>query len=235
MQHTDIGADGGFGQERQPDGATETARAAANEAGEQARAVAGTAAEGARDVAQTAKEQAAQVATQAKEHGRDLAHEARLQVRQQAESQTHQIAGKLREFADEVFALVDGRPEEAPNVRGYADQAAGKVAELARRVERRGFDGALDDVKSFARRRPGAFLLGAAVAGFGVGRLVRNAPGSDATTGSDQMTTPHPEPVSGMATPQTTGLTPGGAPPLVEGPAVSRGDLPTTELPTGAV
>jgi hypothetical protein len=31
----------------------------------------------------------------------------------------------------------------------------------------------LEDVQTFARRRPGVFLLGAAVLGFGVGRYVK--------------------------------------------------------------
>ena len=229
MQHTDIGADGGTRQGPAPGGAKDTAKAAADQAGEQARNVAGTAGEGARDVAQTAKEQASQVVTQAKEQGRDLADQARTQVREQAEGQTQQIATKLRDIGDELFALVDGRPDQASNLRGYADQAAGKLSEIADRIESGGLDGALNEIKSFARRRPGGFLLGAAVAGFGIGRLVRNAAGS----GGDGTGT-RPQVAPGLATPQTTGLTTG-APPLVQGPAVSRGDLSTTELPTGIV
>ncbi|MEO7836696.1 MAG: hypothetical protein ABIS21_03515 [Acidimicrobiales bacterium] len=35
------------------------------------------------------------------------------------------------------------------------------------------FEALVGELRSFARQRPAAFLLGAAVAGFGVGRIVR--------------------------------------------------------------
>ena len=44
---------------------------------------------------------------------------------------------------------------------------------LASRMEQGGAQGVVDDVTRFARRRPGAFLAGAAGVGFVVGRLVR--------------------------------------------------------------
>ena len=37
----------------------------------------------------------------------------------------------------------------------------------------------LEDLQSFARRRPGVFLAGAAVAGFGIGHAVRANSSSD--------------------------------------------------------
>jgi len=57
----------------------------------------------------------------------------------------------------------------------YARQASGEVQRFAQRIDERGFDGLVDDLQSFARRRPGAFLLGAAVTGFATGRLLRGA------------------------------------------------------------
>ena len=41
-------------------------------------------------------------------------------------------------------------------------------------INDRGFDGLLDDLRSFGRRRPGAFLFGALAAGVLVGRFGRN-------------------------------------------------------------
>jgi hypothetical protein len=81
--------------------------------------------------------------------------------------------------------LAEGRPEEAGQLSAYAQKAAGKVTDVAERVEARGVEGALDDMKSFARRRPGVFLLGAGIAGFATGRLLRAATtaDSDATPG----------------------------------------------------
>jgi hypothetical protein len=51
--------------------------------------------------------------------------------------------------------------------------AADRVYSVAEDFQVRGVSGVLEDVQSFARRRPGAFLLGAAVIGFGVGRYVK--------------------------------------------------------------
>jgi hypothetical protein len=218
MEHTDIGA-------RNAPNLPGDVDPGEGRVGEQPRQVAGTATEGAKDVVQTAKDHAAEVGTEIKEQGRDVVNQARSQLRGQADDQTQQIAGKLRELGDEVRALVDGRPEQAQTVRGYADQAAGKLSEFAGRLESRGFDGVVDDVKSFARRRPGAFLAGAAVAGMAVGRLLRNT--SSSTNGNREMTRgTTPPPVATTPTTQHTGL--------VAGPAVYRSGV-TTELPTGAV
>ena len=59
----------------------------------------------------------------------------------------------------------------ATAVCGVADQ----VDRGARRLSEGDLDTALDDVKRFARNRPGTFLLGAVGAGFAVGRLLRHA------------------------------------------------------------
>jgi len=40
-------------------------------------------------------------------------------------------------------------------------------------TDERGLEGTVEDLRQFARRRPGLFLMGAAVAGFAVSRLGR--------------------------------------------------------------
>ena len=45
------------------------------------------------------------------------------------------------------------------------------------RLDQGGVDAVMADARSFARRRPGAFLLGAVTVGFLTGRLVRNLSG----------------------------------------------------------
>jgi hypothetical protein len=64
-------------------------------------------------------------------------------------------------------------------------------------MDQRGVEGVLDDVRSFARRRPGVFLLGAGIAGFAVGRLVRgakDAPTSRPGPSRAAIASPEPEP-----------------------------------------
>jgi len=112
--------------------------------------------------------------------GRSLVEETRSQLQAQARAGTERVAGTLREYGEQAQALAEGRPEDAPQLTEYAWKVADtcygvadKVYALADDVEQRGFGGVLGDVQTFARRRPGAFLLGAVAVGFGIGRLVK--------------------------------------------------------------
>jgi hypothetical protein len=213
----------------------EVARTAADQggqvvatAGEQAREVTGTAAQGAKDVASTAKEQMSGVTSEAAAQARNLMEESKTQLKQQAQSQTDRIASQLRQIGDQIQALVDGRADEAGPVGDYARQAVQTMSRYAGQVENRGFDGMMNDVQRFARRRPGAFLLGAAIAGFGIGRVLRNAGGGNGTDSgysgySDVTGTGYA--VSGMADPTLVAATP----PLVD---VSDVDDTATMAPT---
>jgi len=87
----------------------------------------------------------------------------------------------------QIRALSDGQTDQAGFAADAARQLAEKVEEIAGRLEQRGFDGAVDDLTSFARRRPGMFLVSAAATGFLVGRLGRGAQAAkeiDASTAS---------------------------------------------------
>ncbi len=141
------------------------ARSVQDRAGEGARVVAGNAAE----VAGTVREQAAQVAGEASAQARDLLTEARAQVQDQARAQTGRLAENVRRLAHELRDMADhGKPDST------ATAAVAQIADGGHRVadhlDRRGPDGLLEDVQDFARRRPGLFLAGAALAGFALGR-----------------------------------------------------------------
>jgi hypothetical protein len=84
-------------------------------------------------------------------------------------------------------------------------QATGRVEELADWLKNREPADLLGEVRSFARRKPGTFLLGALAAGVVAGRLARGA--------KDAQSSPTP---SGSVASTTTGsLTdPLGAPPV---------------------
>lgn len=149
----------------------------ASRAVDQGQQVARAARRQARDVAGTAKEQAAEVSQELAEQARGLVEQTRNQLQDQAGTQSERLAGSLRRLGGELQALVEGRPNEAGTVRDYARQAAERLNEAAEEIESRGPEGLLDDVKALARERPGAFVLGAALAGLAVGRLARS--GSD--------------------------------------------------------
>ena len=70
--------------------------------------------------------------------------------------------------------MADGG-QQSGTVSEVARQAADRADRLAEWLGQREPGDLLDEVRSFARRRPGAFLLGAAIAGVVVGRLTRGA------------------------------------------------------------
>lgn len=146
-------------------------------AGERAKEVAGTGASGAAAVAHDAKEQAAEVAREARGQAQGLLHDVRADLRGQADQQTSRAGEGLRRLSEQMQALRDGDVDRAGPVLGYTEQLHEKVQDLAQRVEARGFDGMVADLRDVARRRPGAFLLGAAAAGFLAGRVIRSSAG----------------------------------------------------------
>ncbi len=170
--------------------AADEAQAVASTAQEQGRHVARVAARQGREVRATAKEQVERVRGEVVEQGRTVLAEARGQVETQAHDQTRQVAERLARVGDEARALAEGRPDDAQTVRPYVTNAADalydaadRVYTLASDIDERGLTAVLDDLQAFARRRPGAFLLGAAVAGFAVGRTVRASSTGDGGEG----------------------------------------------------
>ncbi|HXV93325.1 MAG TPA: hypothetical protein VD813_08520 [Pseudonocardia sp.] len=139
-----------------------------------------TTAESGKQVAGTAAEQARHVAHEAGTQARDLVGEARTQVRDQARNGQQKAAGTLRSLADELEQMAQGSSQSGPAAE-VAKQAADRVRGVADWVGRREPGDLIEEVRRFARRRPGAFLLGAAAAGVLAGRLTRGV--SDASSG----------------------------------------------------
>jgi hypothetical protein len=151
--------------------ATDTARAAADAGTEIAR----TAATDVKQVAETAVEQTGRVASELGTQARTALDQATAGVKEQANEQTARMAESLRGIAGELQALVDGRPDEAGRFPDLARQATDQLQTFADSIGQRGIEGILDETQRFARRRPGMFLAGAAIAGFAAGRLLRGA------------------------------------------------------------
>ncbi len=141
----------------------------------QGQEVARTAASQAGDVAAATREQASQVSAELSDQARTLVHDTRAGIQEQAQAQTRVLADSMRRLGEEARALADGRPEQAGVLAEYVWEAAERLSNVAEQIEARGPEGLIDEVKSFARTRPGTFVLGAAVAGFGIGRLLRSA------------------------------------------------------------
>lgn len=166
--------------------ATPTTKAVADNASKEAQQVAGTAvaqgqqvakgaARQARQVADTSRQQAAQVAQELSDQAMGLLAETKTQLQDQAQTQIQRLAEALYGLGDQLQALVDGRPQDAPTLLSYLRNAPVELDKIADDLESRGAEGLLEDVQTFARRHPGAFLVGAGVAGLAVGRVLRNA------------------------------------------------------------
>jgi len=161
------------------DVAKNEAREAASTAAEKTKEVVASASEQAGELAGAAREQAGQVRAEVAQQGRQVVSQATDKIKEQGEQRTQAVAATVRDWADQTRALAEGRPEDAGRITDYARNAADRAAGVAGTLEERGFDGIVDDVQRFARRRPGVFLLGAAAAGFGIGRLLRASSAGD--------------------------------------------------------
>lgn len=187
------------GQQSDPsmkDKATDTADAAKHAAG---------------DVASTATDKAKDVAGEAQRQARNLVGEARDQLNGQVSTQHRNLVENLNTLADEFRRMSDASQQP-----GLASELVGQAGERARGaadwIGSRQPGDLVDEVRSFARRRPGAFLVGALVAGVAVGRLTRGVVAAhsddDSSTAptSELATTPQPtSDVTGYSSPPATG------------------------------
>jgi hypothetical protein len=98
-------------------------------------------------VADEARYQAGEVAHEAREQAGELVATARHRLHDQADAQAARLADSMRGVGSELASMADS--SEHP-------------------------DSGVADVRRYARRYPGRFLLGAAAAGFVIGRFLRN-------------------------------------------------------------
>lgn len=147
--------------------------------------VASTAKDAAQSAASTTTDQAKQVASEVKSQARDLLHTTTSELRDQAATQQQRVAAGLRTLGDELGSMADG------------SESSGVASELVTNLSKRSSDvaawlderdpGALfSEVKSFAARRPGAFIAIAAGAGIVAGRLAKSVAATAADNKSSE-------------------------------------------------
>ncbi|NIH85734.1 hypothetical protein [Amycolatopsis granulosa] len=150
-------------------------------------------------VAGTAADQAKEVASEAQRQARNLTEQGADQLREQARKSQQKAAGNLHSIADQLGQMSDRSDS------GIAQDVVREVAQRAKKVaswlDSREPGDLADEVRDFARRKPGLFLAGAAVAGLLAGRLTRGV----AAAVSDQGGGSAPQPRTPADTPATTG------------------------------
>jgi hypothetical protein len=138
----------------------------------EAKNVGQTAAQAGSQVASTAADQAKEVAYETQRQAQDLLEQGRAQLKDQAITQQQKAAQGLTSLAQELRGLADGSSAGAPGpARDLLQQASGMVENFAGKLQNREPAELLEEIRRFARRKPGTFLLGAAAAGVLAGRL----------------------------------------------------------------
>jgi hypothetical protein len=171
--------------------------------------VASTLAEKASDVRSAATDEARGVAQDAKYHARQVAYESRESLRSEASNQAARVASTLRELGGQLQSMAQSQTGGGVAV-DVSRQLAGTASRVADKLETGGVDATLADIKSFARRRPGMFLVGAIGAGFAVGRLLKAADTHslvEAVKGDDHAAGAAPALGAPSMPPSTIGLT----------------------------
>ncbi|WP_369053012.1 hypothetical protein [Kineococcus terrestris] len=164
--------------------AKEQAADVAGTAREQAAGVAGSAKEQAADVAGTAKEQAANVVAEARDQAVGLLDQLRQQVDEQSSTQRDRLAAFLRQAGQELRQM-GGASEGSGAATQLVRQAGDRASAWSSALEAHEPQELLEQLRRYARRRPGAFLLGALAAGVVAGRVTRGATAaSDRTSGT---------------------------------------------------
>jgi hypothetical protein len=124
------------------------------------------------DVASTAGQEAKQVTREAKDQARQLWSQTRSDLTDQAATQQTRAAGGLRELADQLRQMA-GAADQDGMAKGLVDDVARRAGDAASWLDQRDPGSLLDEARSFARQRPGAFLAIAAGVGVLAGRLSR--------------------------------------------------------------
>jgi hypothetical protein len=171
------------GRPSSDDGDTSTAQVTKEQAGD----VAETAKQAGAQVAGTVKEQAGQVTAEAKHQAKQLLAQAQSELTDQAAATQQRVSEGLHALADELFGMARNSEQDGV-ATDLARQAADKARQTAGWLADRDPGSLLDEVRSFARKKPGTYLAIALGAGVLAGRLTR---GLTAST-EDVVPTPPP-------------------------------------------
>lgn len=208
-------------------GAADTAKAKAGAAKDEAAGVADDAKSAASDVAGSAKEQASKVASEATGQAKQLFGQATGELKEQAGAQQEKAAAGLRQVGEQLGSMADSADSGVAGelVRNLSGRAHG----VAGWLEGRDPGSLLDDVKSYAARKPGTFVAIAAISGLLAGRVVKSltAEAKDehaATVGNAGGAANQPAPPASSTTPSR--LVGDVGPVAGEYDVVTEGDVP---------
>jgi len=175
-----------------PAGESNGSAAVKDQAKDQAREVGREGIDAAQGVAQTATTEARNVAAEASTQAKNLLGELGADLKEQAGASQQKAAEGLRSISDELVSMADNGDQTGP-ANSLVRQAAQRSGDVAGWLEGRDPGSLLEEVKDFARRRPGTFLMVAAGAGLLAGRLTRGLAGAGSDSPATTPANPAPE------------------------------------------
>jgi hypothetical protein len=135
-------------------------------------------------VGSVAKDEAGRVVGEAGRQAREMMDRTRTEVMAEAGSQQERVATRLRSAGDELSAMGDS--VEEPGMATQLVRAAGeRTRAIADWLGERDPQSLMEEVRTYARRRPGMFLAAAVVAGVALGRVTRAAIGNASDSNTD--------------------------------------------------
>jgi hypothetical protein len=154
----------------------------------------------AKNVLGTAKDEASSVIGEAKWQAKDLYAQTQRELKDQANTQQQRLAGGLRSVSDDLNSLASGEPTSGM-AADLVRQVSGRISTASTWLGDRDPGTLLQEVKRYARRKPGTFILLAAAAGVVAGRLTRALASSASENSSANNGT-----AMGTRAPLTTGM-----------------------------
>jgi hypothetical protein len=206
----------------------ETTEGSATEvAKDQASEVAASAKQAGGQIKDVVTEQAGAITAEAGRQAKQLLGQARSELTEQAAQQQQRVAGGLHSLADELDGMVEGSAQDGM-ATDLARMGADKARDVAQWLDGRDPGSLLEEVRSYARRRPGTYLAIALGAGLLAGRLTRGL-----TASSADSSRPSADPSGETAYRPVAGLEPITAtPPVLDGfrptPAIGYDGYGTT-------
>ena len=193
--------------------------------------------EAGRQVTEVAKEETKGVASETATQARRLASQAREELRQQAAKQQTRAAEGLHTVGNEFSSMAD-RSDDHGVATDLVREAGRRVDRAAQWLDQRDPAALIEEVKQFARRRPGVFLAIAAGAGVVAGRLTRalmasaEQGGQDASTQSRNVTAGNVPRAPRAGVVDETVVVGVGTPTRTAGGTWSEGEAGYTETPS---
>jgi hypothetical protein len=118
---------------------------------------------------------------------KDAAGQAADKIKEQVGKQQHAGADYAHRFADNLRNAAHAFDAETPIAARAIESAASYVDDMAEKVREGSLNELMDNMTSFARRQPAAFLGLSVLAGFAAVRFLKASGGSSSRSGFDGM------------------------------------------------